>query len=65
MQRDPKPAIRKVSTKLYRKVEEVHHYRPTADEIKYWYSGTHAGLDPDNVYAPRHRYSTVTYYEEV
>ena len=28
-------------------------YTPTVDELKYWYSGTNAGIDPNNPYKLR------------
>ena len=33
---------------------EITEYEPTTAELHYWYSGTHAGPDPNNPYAPRH-----------
>lgn len=33
-------------------IEEIQ-YEPTAAELYWWYSGTNAGPDPKNPYAPR------------
>ena len=40
-----------INQNLYREVTE-YDYTPTPAELHYWYSGTHAGTDPDNPYAP-------------
>lgn len=57
--------IVKTSSKRYRKVTEVLNYQPTKEEAFYWYSGTSAGIDPDNPYALPNQYMTRTRYEEV
>lgn len=61
-----KKAIKTTSHQLYRKVTEIHHYRPTAAEMYYYYGGTSSALpNPNNPYARPNSYSTKTYYEEV
>jgi len=36
----------------FRHIKEIE-YNPTPAELNYWYSGTHAGIDPNNPYAKR------------
>lgn len=47
---------------LYRSIT-VQDYEPTPAEMHYYYSGTHAGPDPNNPYAPKHavRVTRTTY----
>ena len=45
------------SDQLYKKVETICFYKPTKEELYYYYSGTHAGINPNNPYAKRSSYS--------
>lgn len=38
---------------VYEHIEKIE-YKPTTQEMHYWYSGTHSGVDPYNPYAPRY-----------
>lgn len=40
-------------------------YTPTPTELHYWYGGTHAGLDPNNPYAPKRMNVTKTRFKKL
>lgn len=52
----------KITTTQLLRATTVEEYTPEIAELHYWYSGTHAGIDPRNPYSrKRSRVRKTTY----